>query len=251
MDQIKIIVLAGGKGKRMNSELPKVLLPLSGVPMIKYLLKAVDESRIGKPATIVVGVGAEQVKEILGPDYNYVLQKEQLGTGHAVLTTEPTLRGKAKHIMVLYGDHPLMDTATIESIAKTHLAKKAVLTMGTIVVPDFSDWRAAFFDFGRIVRDDRGQITRSVETKDATEEERKMTEVNPCYYCFEAEWLWDNLKKISNDNAQKEYYLTDLPKLARDGSCKIASIPIEPKVGLGANTPAQFQVLAKFLKLEK
>jgi len=247
MDSTRVVVLAAGQGKRMNSDLPKVLLPLGGEPLIKHLLTGVEQSQLTKPAVVVVGYRAELVQQTLGANHHYVLQKEQLGTGHAVLVAESALRGQAEHIMVLYGDHPLVDATTINRLIQAHLEGESVLTMGTIKIPDFEKWRQIFLSYGRIVRDERGEISQIVEYKDATKEQQGITEVNPSYLCFDSEWLWENLKKISNTNAQKEYYLTDLPALARAQGKRIASVEVKPESGLGANTPEQLRSLEEFL----
>lgn len=247
MDQFKIVILAAGKGRRMNSNLPKVLLPLRGKPLLLHLLDSVAKSEITEPATIVVGIGKELVQAAAGNDYHYVHQKEQLGTGHAVASAETELRGKAKHIMVLYGDHPLLDARAINKIAETHLRGNVPITMATVTVSDFNDWRAGFFDFGRVIRDKSGKIAKIVEKKDATPEELNITEINPSYMCFDSEWLWERLKLLKSDNAQKEYYLTDLPGIAQKEWLEINSVEIEPEAALGANTKEQLQILEKIL----
>lgn len=243
-----LVILAAGKGKRMNSDLPKVLLPLNGKPLLRYLLESVSKSSLVNRPTIVVGVGSGLVKKEAGPQYQYVVQEKQLGTGHAVLCTEESLRGKAENIMVLYGDHPLVDSETIDKVVRAHRKGGNVLTMATAKVKDFNDWRAGFFDYGRILRNGEGEIKRIVEKKDATEEELKTTEVNPSYFCFRADWLWEKLKLITTDNAQHEYYLTVLPKMAWDEGLPVTTVSIDPVAALGTNTPDQLAVLEKILR---
>lgn len=247
MKNTKIIILAGGKGKRMKSELPKVLMPLNGKPMITHLLSAVEKTLIAKPPVIVVGHAAETIKKELGDTYHYVHQKEQLGTGHATQVAVDALPKDTEHVLVLYGDHPLVSDKTIHDLAKTHLEEKAAITMGTVKLPDFEGDRACFTDYGRVIRDENGNVINSIETKDATPEERNITEVNPCYYCFDVKWLRENLPKLKNQNAQKEYYLTDVIHLARENGDKIASIPIDARDAMGANTPEQLKVLESLL----
>lgn len=248
MDQLKIIILAAGGGKRMNSNLPKVLLPLKEKPLLLHLLGSVAKSKITEPATIVVGVGKELVQAAAGNFHHYVHQGEQLGTGHAVACAEKSLRGKTKNIMVLYGDHPLLDEKSINKIVETHIQGNSLITMATVTVSDFNDWRAGFFDFGRVIRDKSGKIARIVEKKDATPDELNITEINPSYMCFDSEWLWERLKLIKNINAQKEYYLTDLPGIAQKEGLEINSVEIEPEAALGANTKEQLQILKKILE---
>jgi len=245
-EQIKIIILAAGHGKRMNNhELPKVCIPLDGQPIVKRLMKAIKDSGVCDKPVVVVGQKAELVKQALGPDYTYVNQSEQLGTGHAVMCAKDELVGKAENIMVLYGDHPLITAEMVNNLAKTHLAANTVLTMATVKVPDFSDWRASFYDFGRIIRDDSNKVCQIVEKKDADDAQKEIKEVNPSYLCFKADWLWDNLAKLKNDNAQKEYYLTDLVGLACQAGREIATVEIQPKEALGVNTAEQLELVSK------
>jgi bifunctional UDP-N-acetylglucosamine pyrophosphorylase / glucosamine-1-phosphate N-acetyltransferase len=228
MDDIQVIILAAGEGKRMhNPVLPKVLISLRGQPII------------------VVGNKADLIKARLGPAYPYVYQAQQLGTGHAVAVTRAIVEGKAKHIMVLYGDHPFVSAQTIQKIAQTHLDSQAVLTMATTTVADFDDWRASFDLFGRVVRDDNNQILKIVERKDAMPEIAAIKEVNPAYFCFQADWLWSHIDKIQNNNAQAEYYLTDLVDLAFQEKQKIATVDISPREALGVNTAEHLDLLEK------
>lgn len=243
-DNIKIVILAAGHGKRMKSELPKVLTLLRGKPLVTYVLEAVKKSDIDDRPVVVVGQQKELVMKTLGDDYEFVVQTEQLGTGHAVLTTQKILENKADHIVVLYGDHPFITSETIRKLVAKHLASSTKLTMATVDLPDFADWRAIFYtNFSRIIRDNDGNITKDVQFKDANNEEKNETEVNPCYFCFESNWLWKNLKSLKTDNTQKEYYLTDLVKIAMQEKIKIESINIDPHEALGVNSKEELGVL--------
>lgn len=244
--KIKIIILAAGKGKRMQNELPKVLSKVGGKSMIKHLIKSVEGSNVDEQPVIVVGYKKELVKAELGDKYHYIVEDQMLGTGYAVKATKNYLKEKAQHIIVLYGDQPFTSIETIKNIAKKHMASGKIITMATVKVPDFFDWRTCFFNFSRVIRNKDGKIIKTVEKKDATEEELKITEVNPCYFCFEAKWLWENLEILNNDNAQKEYYLTDLIKIATNKGIEIESINIEPHEALGANTQEELAVLEQF-----
>ncbi|MFA6410100.1 MAG: NTP transferase domain-containing protein [Candidatus Buchananbacteria bacterium] len=247
-DKIQIVVLAAGFGKRMNNhDLPKVLIPFKGKPIISHLLLAIKESGVGQKPVIVIGQKSEMIKSALGPDYTYVFQAEQLGTGHAVSVTKSELEGKAENIMILYGDHPLVSSLMIKKLAAAHLANQKVLTMATVKVPDFSDWRQSFYDFGRIFRGDNKLVCQIIEKRDATQEQKEIKEVNPGYYCFQADWLWSNLDKLKNDNSQKEYYLTDLVGLACQQGKEIATVEIEPKEALGVNTAEQLALVEKMI----
>ncbi|MDP2789169.1 MAG: NTP transferase domain-containing protein [bacterium] len=247
--ETKIIVLAAGKGTRMGGDLPKVLAQVKGKSMIRHLLEAINDSGIDENPTIIVGYKRGLVIEDLKKEnrqYNYIYQEEQLGTGHAVNLVRDYLKDKAKNIIVLYGDHPFIGAETIKKINEKHVKSGKTITMATVKLPDFKDWRINFVSFSRIIRGKNEEIKKSVEFRDASDEEIKITEVNPCYFCFDATWLWDKLEMLKNDNAQKEYYLTDLIKIATENSVEIESIQIEPREALGANTKAELGTLEKF-----
>ncbi|MBI5466510.1 MAG: NTP transferase domain-containing protein [Candidatus Kerfeldbacteria bacterium] len=242
--KIKIIVLAAGHGKRMgNGELPKVLVLFKDKPLVHYVMEAIAASRIDVRPIVVVGQKSEQVKAALGSDYIYVLQTEQRGTGHAVAAAESVLKGKAETVMVLYGDQPLITPITIKKMAQTHIVSGSTVTMATVLVPDFGDWRQGFYDFGRVIRDKAGKVVAIVEKKDATLEQLDTKEVNPSYFCFKAQWLWQNLEKLSNNNSQREYYLTDLVGLACQQGEPITTVMVELREALGVNTPEQLVLL--------
>ncbi|MDP3244483.1 MAG: NTP transferase domain-containing protein [bacterium] len=251
LERVGIIILAAGKGKRMYSELPKVLLPLADKPMISYIVKAIKGSMIKTRPVIVVGKdNGEEIKKALN-GYEYALQDKQLGTGHAVICARPAVYGKFDTIMVLYGDHPLVSSEMIDKIVRTHFESGKVLTMATVKVTDFQDWQQAFYDYGRIVRDSQGKVQKIVETRDASEEEKNILEVNPSYFCFQTDWLWNNLAKLGNNNAQGEYYLTDLVGIAQADGLDIATVEINPKEALGANTADQLAVLQNIIEKDK
>src|SRR3989344_9242861 len=195
MDRVKIIILAAGKGVRMESPDPKALVKVGGKAMIRHLLHSIEKSGIDPRPVIVVGYEKEKIISELGEKYDFVVHTEQLGTGHAVLSTQEFLKDKTDHVMVLPSDHPFVSPETIKKLADTHLTSGAKITMATIKLPDFEDWRAAFYkSFSRIIRNDEGKVVRDVQFKDANEEEKKITEVNPIYFCFEAVWLWEKIK---------------------------------------------------------
>lgn len=239
---IALVILAGGKGKRMQEEagndLPKVLQPMGGKPLIRHLLDGLRDVdvRITWPPVIVIGHGGELVQQELGPAYMYVWQKEQLGTGHAVLQARPVLEGKADHVLVLYGDHPLVPVVVVNMIADAHLAHHNTLTLATATVEDFDDWRVALISYGRVMRDAGGNLQRIVEYKDATSEERAVREVNVGYYCFRASWLWPHLEQLRNENAQREYLLTDVVAMAIQEGEPAEAVSIDPRAALGVNT---------------
>jgi len=244
--KIRIIILAAGKGIRMKSELPKVLIKLNGKPMIEHLLSAIKESGVDKRPVIVVGHKKEEVMSALGDKYEYVVQEKQLGTGHAVISAEKALKNKADNIIVLPSDHSFISAETIKKLAQKHLDSGAKVTMATVKVPDFKDWRSVFYSsFSRIVRNKNNDIIRDVQFRDATEDEKKITEVNPIFFCFESSWLWKKLKTLNTNNAQKQYYLTDLVERAIKDKVKIESIEIDPKEALAANSKEELKILEK------
>ncbi len=246
-EKTKIVILAAGKGKRMESELPKVLVPLKGKALIKHLLESVEKTGLPHP-TIVIGYEKELVKKELGDKYSYVIQEEQLGTGHAVNMARNLLKDASDNIIILYGDQPFTSTETINKLVEKQNMTGAKIVMATIKVPDFEDWRVCFKNFGRIVRKEDGKIKYNVEAKDATEVEKKITEVNPCYFCFDSDFLWNELENIKNKNVQKEYLLTDIIKLATEQGINIETIEIDPREALGANTKEELKALEKFIK---
>jgi bifunctional UDP-N-acetylglucosamine pyrophosphorylase/glucosamine-1-phosphate N-acetyltransferase len=244
MQNTQIIILAAGHGKRMQSETPKALTLLHGKPFIKHLLDSVKESGVCFNPIIVIGQKGDMVRDVLGDGYIYAIQKDQLGTGHAVMSAENEAKG-ADIVLVLYADHPLITASTIKNLITSHVKSNSILTMATATVADFNDWREAFLNFGRFIRDENNNILKIVEVKDATEEEKKIKEVNPAYMCFDANWMWNHLHLLKNNNNQNEYYLTDLVGMAFDEHEKIESISIDPKEALGVNTKEQLEQIHK------
>lgn len=240
---IQLIVLAAGKGTRMESELPKVLIPLHGRPMISHLLEHVTSVGFKKTPVIIVGYEADLVANTLGHGYQFVKQEEQRGTGHAVKCAKSLLEKDGGHVMVLYGDHPFVDAHTINLLAEKHLSENSPLTMTTVSVPDFSEWRGTFHRYGRIVRNGGGRINRIVEYKDASDNELLITEVNPSYFCFDSAWLWKHIDMIGSDNNQNEFYLTDLVGIATKSGVEIADVVIPAHTALGANTKEELATL--------
>lgn len=246
-NNLQVLVLAAGQGKRMNvGDLPKVLVPLKGKPMLGYLLDAIKKSGVCDNPTIVIGKGADEVKDTFGPDNQYVLQEEQLGTGHAVMVAKEALKD-ATDIMILYGDHPLISPQLIKNLADKHLSSGSILTMATVKVDDFDDWRSELASFAKIIKNENGKVVQVIERKDANEQQAKIKELNPAYMCIKADWLWENLEKVGKENAQGEYYLTDLVKMAVDQGNEIATIEALPKEALGINSSEQLETIEKLL----
>lgn len=196
------IVLAAGQGTRMKSDLYKVLHPVCGKPMVEHVVDHILGIGADKIVTIV-GHGAEMVEETLGAKSEYALQAEQLGTAHAVQQAEDRLGELEGITLVVCGDTPLIKSETMQALIAHHSDTKAKATILTAHADDPTG-------YGRIIRDEQGNVLRNVEHKDASPEERKVTEINTGTYCFDNRALFEALKKVKNDNAQGEYYLPDV-----------------------------------------
>lgn len=246
-NKIYAIILAAGKGKRMQSDKLKVMHELDGKPLIDYVVTSVEKSKIENKPVVVVCDNDQSVQNYLLNRVEYVVQKEQLGTGHAVMICENLLKDKVDRIVVLYGDLPLVTPQSINKLIEMHTVTGCVLSLATTTVPNFNEEYSPFYTFARIERDEKGNIKRIAEKKDCTEIQLAIKEVNTGYYCFSSQWLWDNLKELNNNNAQGEYYLTDLIKIAIDNNKKISSINIEPKEALGINTKEDLEIANKYI----
>lgn len=231
-----VMVLAAGKGKRMQSEKLKVMHEIKGKPLIDFVITAIEDAKITEKPVVVVNPTDPVVQNFLGGRADYVVQIEALGTGHAVQVAEKLLSGQVENVLVLYGDMPFVRSETIKKITEKHLVEKAVITMATVAVENFMDWKENFMDYGRVVRDNSERIINVVEKKDATPEQLQIKELNVGFYCFQAEWLWKNLKLLKNNNAQGEYYLTDLIHLGFAEGAPIATMAIKPEEAVGINT---------------
>ncbi|MBE1447178.1 bifunctional UDP-N-acetylglucosamine diphosphorylase/glucosamine-1-phosphate N-acetyltransferase GlmU [Paenibacillus sp. OAS669] len=196
------IVLAAGQGKRMKSKLYKVLHPVCGKPMVGHVVTVLEQLQTQR-TVVVVGHGAESVKAYLGDRAEYALQEKQLGTGHAVLQAKELLGNEDGLTVVLYGDTPLVTTESVQEMIRVHQEKGAAATVMTAIFDNP-------FGLGRIIRDAQGRVSRIVEQKDCNAEEREIKEINSGMYCFTNRKLFDALSKVKNDNAQQEYYLTDV-----------------------------------------
>ncbi|MEK7665470.1 MAG: sugar phosphate nucleotidyltransferase [Patescibacteria group bacterium] len=249
---LKIVILAAGKGKRLESlgfDLPKPLIPIHGRPMIMYLIDAVRESAVdGEPIIVTATDNRALFCDHIGEKAcHYVVQSAQLGTGHAVMCAQGIF-DDATDVMVLYGDHPTVSAQTIRRLADEHQTSNATLTMMTVKFPDYNGWRQWFAGFGRIVRDETGRVVRIVEARDATAGELALTEVNPAYMVFKRAWLCENVALLSNKNAQGEYYLTDLVELAVAQGQPMHTVMIDnPIEAIGINTPEQLKAAEEAL----
>ena len=219
----------------MKSDLPKVLHQLGGKPMVEYVVntaKKVGAERV----LLVIGYKWEQTKEALKHlPVEFVVQKEQLGTGHAVLQTEKLLSGFEGDVLVLSGDVPLLRADTLVRLIGEHRERKASATVLT-AVPEHPA------GYGRIVRDEAGLVQEIVEEKDANADQRKIREINTGTFCFERSFLFWALGKVTNDNEQGEYYLTDTLKLLRDRKLPIWGVVArDPLEILGINSEKELK----------
>lgn len=218
---MKAIVLAAGKGTRLNSEkenLPKVMRRANGIPLIEHCLNSI--SFIDKKDTvIVVGFMKEKVEEYLGEEFKFVLQDKQLGTGHAVMCTEEVLKDSNDDILIIYGDMPLIKKDTFEGIVKKHKESGADQTILTAVVENI-------LPYGRIIRDKDGKIINIIEEKDTDETTRMINELNVGVVVVKSSLLYSGLKELNNNNNSGEYYLTDLSKILAKKGHKIESYTI-------------------------
>lgn len=236
--KVRVVILAAGKGTRMKSDLPKVLTPIGGKPILAHLLASVMASDLDPRPLIVVGYMAEDVRAAIGEGCDYVLQPKALGTGQAVATAMPAV-GDADAVVVLYGDHPFISAKTMRRLVARHEERKNTLTLMTTTIPDFEGWHAAFERWGRILRGADGHITDIREFKDATDAEKEIHELNPALLCFDAAWLRENIGRLGNKNAQEEFYLTDLIAMAVEQGRKLSSVSVDPEEVVGINTPQE------------
>jgi len=220
MESVAAIILAAGKGTRMKSNLVKVLHPLAGEPLIHYPVTAAREADASR-IVAVVGHQADAVRTCFtgSEDITFALQEEQNGTGHAVACAAPLLRGFHGKVLILCGDVPLIKAATLREMLKEHGKRGATVTVLTASVENPHG-------YGRIVKDDSGKVTAIVEEKDATPDQRAIREINSGIYCCEASFLFDAVARLKSDNAQGEYYLTDIVRMAAGQGLVCAGHPV-------------------------
>jgi bifunctional UDP-N-acetylglucosamine pyrophosphorylase/glucosamine-1-phosphate N-acetyltransferase len=248
MEHTQIIILAAGKGTRMGGDIPKALTQLGSQSMLEHVIETIETLAIVKyKPIVVVGYKQEMIREVLDDRVRYAIQEEQKGTGHAVMSAVPLLEEGIEGILVLYADQPFVSTETIHNLIHTKQNSENSLSIATALITDEELFKNQFYNFGRILRDSAGHIKAIVESKDATAEQKEIHEVNPAYFCCDATWAINSLKSLKNNNAQGEYYLTDLVKIAFEESHYIDSININEKEALGANTPLQLEVLETYL----
>ncbi len=231
------VILAAGKGKRMKSDLPKVLHPIKGKPMIQVLLDTLTGFGLDR-TVVVIGHKGEMVEsELSGYPVSFAWQREQLGTGHAVLMTAEAMKDFVGTTLVAMGDVPFLSASSVEALFDVHRRSGAAATCLSAIVDDATG-------YGRIVRD--GDLLREVvEHKDASEEVLAINEINTGTFCFDNQALFSALAEVGNDNAQGEYYLPDAIKILRARGLKVAVVTADdPDEVLGVNSVDQLEQLA-------
>ena len=236
------LVLAAGKGTRMKSEKSKLVHKILGKEIVLRAVENAQKAGIGE-ITAIVGYKKEQVQEVLKDSVKYAVQGEMLGTGHAVMQAKEYLEGKKGKVVVLNGDVPILRPETIQKIIEKSTVNKEYATVLTAIYDNP-------FGYGRIIRDDGGNVAGIVEEKDATEQQKEIKEINAGVYCFDIEELLKALGEINNDNASGEYYLTDVIKIMNDKGLKTGAMIVEDNTEiLGVNDRVQLEILTRILRM--
>lgn len=242
---LAIVILAAGKGTRMDSDLAKVLHPLCGKPLVTWVLEAIQPLQPQR-TVVVVGHQASAVEAAVRAQFanvEFVTQSEMLGTGHAVQQAEPLLKDFDGDILVTYGDVPLITTETLQRLVSERREQNAALSMLVATVDDPTG-------YGRVLTEPDGRVTAIVEQKDATPEIAAIRHVNAGTYCFESRLLWPYLSRIDNNNRSGEFYLTDVVGLATRAGQRVCAVFINEREMTGVNTRAQLQELEAQLRAE-
>lgn len=226
------VILAAGKGTRMNegssAPIPKVMFKLGEKTIIDHSIGLVRQAGVND-VVLVVGYMREMIEEYLGDSVSYAVQDEQLGTGHATMMARDLLVGKTDSVIVFYGDSPLYRPETVKALIDLYEREKPAIGMLTATSADPTG-------YGRVICDDRGDVLKIVEHKDCSQEELLCKVWNPGFYIFNADWLWENITNLSSNNAQHEYYLTDLIAMAKDQDKRVVAMPVsEEDEALGIN----------------
>ncbi len=244
MNDICALILAAGMGTRMKSSLPKVLHQVNGISMIEQVIRICREAGCQDVAAIT-GFQSDVVRKAVRDGVSYIEQKEQLGTGHAVMQAADYLQNRTGYVLVICGDTPLLRAETIRSLIEECQETKAAAAILTAIMGDP-------FGYGRVLRDDAGHMTRIVEQKDGTPEELALREINTGTYCFEISSLLSALPKLNCQNAQGEYYLTDVFEiLIREGHIVLPIAASDPNETMGVNSRAQLAAASAILRRQK
>lgn len=221
---LSIVVLAAGDGTRMRSSTPKVLHTLCGRSLLHHVLTVADELTPQQTAIVLAPHTIDEVRHQVGPDYTYVVQSERLGTGHAVLQVRADLLNQSTYVLVLYGDTPLLRAETAQSLIDLQVEQQALVGFISFIADPPTG-------YGRVVRDEAGQVVDLIEDRNAMAEQRLITEVNSGVMCFRADWLWERVLQITPNPIKGEYYLTDLVKMAvaEHGSGGVVAFQVEDR----------------------
>ncbi|MHB0998952.1 MAG: NTP transferase domain-containing protein [Armatimonadota bacterium] len=236
--KFQAIILAAGKGSRMGSDIPKVLIPICGRPMITIILDSLAELGIEKPV-VVIGKNGQAIMDVLGDNCIYAFQDEQLGSGHAVKCAREEA-SDAEHLVIMCGDSPLFKTATVDLLMKVHIRDQAAVTLVSAILDDPGG-------YGRIIRDSDGQICGVVEEKIADGEQKRIMEINGGCYAFDAEWLWANID-LMRKNEAGEYCLTEMVDIAVSQGKRVSAVSAGSDEVAGVNTPVQLAEAEEILK---
>ncbi|MGM9569741.1 MAG: bifunctional UDP-N-acetylglucosamine diphosphorylase/glucosamine-1-phosphate N-acetyltransferase GlmU [Phascolarctobacterium sp.] len=241
MANLVAVILAAGKGTRMRSKYPKVLHKVGGKPMLQHVIDAATLAGCDEKV-VIVGHEAELVEKMVGTQGKIALQAEQLGTGHAVMQTAEALKGFTGTALILCGDTPLLEGEELKKFCEAHKASGAAATVLTAIMGDP-------FGYGRIVRDEKGNVQAIVEQKDATEEQKAIKEINTGIYCMECPLMFDVLATLTNDNAQGEYYLTDVLEKLNQAGQKVGGVITEDSdMVMGINSRKQLSVAESVMR---
>ena len=244
MQETVAVILAAGKGTRMKSALPKVLHAVGGKSMLRHVMTAAEQAG-AKRMLVVVGFGGDKVQAEIGAAAEFVLQAEQLGTGHAMMQVQPVLAGFSGTILLLCGDTPLLTGQALLDLVAAHQQSGAAATVLTAKPADATG-------YGRILRDESGQVLGIVEQKDATAEQKQIGEINTGIYCFEAAPLFAALAGLTCNNAQKEYYLTDVLAILAQAGQQVGAVEVADfQETLGINSRLQLAEAEKILRQRK
>ncbi len=239
-DKVQCVILAAGQGTRMKSEQPKVLHQIVGKPMVQYAIDSAKSIGSLRPI-VVIGHGAEQVKNTIGDRVEYVLQSPQRGTGHAMLQARAQIDPASDTVLVLYGDTPFIGAETLQCLLAAQRDAQAALSLITFTPNDPAL-------YGRIVRDANGRVVDIVEYKEATSEQRAIREVNSGIFCYQTQWLLEHLNKLQPRAGHGEYYLTDLIGIAAQEQAITATCSCDEAEVLGINDRAQLAAAERLMR---
>jgi bifunctional UDP-N-acetylglucosamine pyrophosphorylase/glucosamine-1-phosphate N-acetyltransferase len=237
-----IIILAAGKGTRMNSNMPKVLHRFHGKPFVQNVCE--NARAVADAVIVVVGFRSEEVAAVLPSDVIIAYQEQQLGTGDAVKEALRMFPDSFDTILVISADHPQLQKETLQELLRVHRLQPFPLTFASVILSDFSEWRSSFAHAGRILRGENGFVRRIVEYKHGSKVERAINEVNVSLYVFNGSWLRTHIDQLQKHDSVDEIYITDMIEMAVTKSGGATAIPLnDARQGLGVNSQDELRVL--------